>query len=261
MRVTPGTGGRPPPPRRDRECHPRPQVWCRAQSSPSGRFAANAAWLAVQVLAHNLARWAARIGLGEELVTTRPSGDASSPWLDGSPARCVVSLCIFPSAGPGLSRSLSPWPDCELYHSQPDGAVGAYPPTRLPNGLAILRQAGLPASLAACCAANLAHHRHCRPSTFPFCGHRTLYPTDLVRIKATPSRSGASHPLPPRHGHIPSVDSGLTLNSEPPRLYVAAVTRTKRSAHVMDFRSDLYHAIVSEFARLGISHPDHANLT
>ena len=38
---------------------------------PSGRFAANAAWLAVQVLAHNLARWAARIGLGEQLLTTR----------------------------------------------------------------------------------------------------------------------------------------------------------------------------------------------
>ena len=28
------------------------------------RFAANAAWLAVQVMAHNLARWTARIGLG-----------------------------------------------------------------------------------------------------------------------------------------------------------------------------------------------------
>ena len=38
---------------------------------PSGRFAANAAWLAVQVMAHNLARWAARIGLGEQLVTTK----------------------------------------------------------------------------------------------------------------------------------------------------------------------------------------------
>ena len=38
---------------------------------PSGRFAANAAWLAVQVLAHNLARWAARIGPGEQLVTTK----------------------------------------------------------------------------------------------------------------------------------------------------------------------------------------------
>ena len=34
---------------------------------PSGRFAANAAWLAVQVMAHNLARWAARIGLGEAI--------------------------------------------------------------------------------------------------------------------------------------------------------------------------------------------------
>ena len=38
---------------------------------PSGRFAANGAWLAVQVLAHNLARWTARIGLGEQVVTTR----------------------------------------------------------------------------------------------------------------------------------------------------------------------------------------------
>ncbi len=39
---------------------------------PSGRFAANSAWRAVQVIAHNLARWTARIGLGEpEVVTTK----------------------------------------------------------------------------------------------------------------------------------------------------------------------------------------------
>ena len=38
---------------------------------PSGRFAANAAWLAVQVMAHNLARWTSRIALGETLVTTK----------------------------------------------------------------------------------------------------------------------------------------------------------------------------------------------
>ena len=38
---------------------------------PSGRCAANAAWLAVQVIAHNLARWTARLGLGEGIVTTR----------------------------------------------------------------------------------------------------------------------------------------------------------------------------------------------
>ena len=36
---------------------------------PSGRFAANAAWLAVQVMAYNLARWTARIG--GELKTLR----------------------------------------------------------------------------------------------------------------------------------------------------------------------------------------------
>ena len=38
---------------------------------PSGRFAANAAWLAVQVMAHNLARWTARIGLNVGIVTTK----------------------------------------------------------------------------------------------------------------------------------------------------------------------------------------------
>ena len=38
---------------------------------PSGRFPANAAWLAVQVMAHNLARWTTRIGLDEQLVTTK----------------------------------------------------------------------------------------------------------------------------------------------------------------------------------------------
>ena len=38
---------------------------------PSGRFAANGAWLAVQVMAHNLARWTARLGLGAGIVTTR----------------------------------------------------------------------------------------------------------------------------------------------------------------------------------------------
>jgi len=38
---------------------------------PSGRFAANGAWLAIQVMAHDLARWTARLGLGEGIVTTK----------------------------------------------------------------------------------------------------------------------------------------------------------------------------------------------
>ena len=36
---------------------------------PSGRFGANAAWLALNVIAHNLSRWVSRIGLGETLIT------------------------------------------------------------------------------------------------------------------------------------------------------------------------------------------------
>ena len=38
---------------------------------PSGKFGANGAWLAIQVLAHNLARWTARLGSGSGVVTTK----------------------------------------------------------------------------------------------------------------------------------------------------------------------------------------------
>jgi hypothetical protein len=37
---------------------------------PSGRFGANAAWLGFNVMAHNLARWTSRLGLGETLIAT-----------------------------------------------------------------------------------------------------------------------------------------------------------------------------------------------
>lgn len=37
---------------------------------PSGRFGANAAWLGFSVIAHNLARWVSRLGLGEDLIAT-----------------------------------------------------------------------------------------------------------------------------------------------------------------------------------------------
>ena len=37
---------------------------------PSGRFGANAAWLALNVIAHNLARWTTRLGLSETIIAT-----------------------------------------------------------------------------------------------------------------------------------------------------------------------------------------------
>ena len=74
---------------------------------PSGRFAANAAWVALHVLSHNLAHWAARIGLGEQLVTTKLRRRLFP--MAGQLTRSVRRLiCIFPGAGPGLSRPLSP---------------------------------------------------------------------------------------------------------------------------------------------------------
>jgi len=38
---------------------------------PSGKFGANGAWLVIQVLAHNLARWTARLGFGVGILTTK----------------------------------------------------------------------------------------------------------------------------------------------------------------------------------------------
>ncbi len=61
---------RSPPPCRDREHHPRSQIRVCLNHLPSGRFRANAAWLAFNVIAHNLARFCTRIGLSDTLITT-----------------------------------------------------------------------------------------------------------------------------------------------------------------------------------------------
>ena len=42
---------------------------------PWGRFAASAAWPAIQVMAQNLNRWAARISLGDQPASTK-----TRPW-------------------------------------------------------------------------------------------------------------------------------------------------------------------------------------
>ena len=75
---------------------------------PSARFAANGAWLAVQVMAHNLARWTARIGL-VITKTLRRQGRA----------RRAASLCISPGAGLGKPSSVAPWPGCKPFRSRP----------------------------------------------------------------------------------------------------------------------------------------------
>ena len=96
---------------------------------PSGRFAANAAWLAVQslprarygVIAHNLARWTTRIGLGEHLVTTKTLRRRFFSLAGASPAQLAASPCISPGAGPGNASSAAPWPGCAPCRFLPDG--------------------------------------------------------------------------------------------------------------------------------------------
>ena len=75
---------------------------------PSGRFAANAAWMAFNLIAHNLGRWTERIGLGRQaapMTTKTHSGPGCSPCRGGSPPRAENRPFTCPPAGPGKTSS------------------------------------------------------------------------------------------------------------------------------------------------------------
>ena len=170
---------------------------------PSGRFAANAAWLAIQAMAHNLARWTARIGLGEQIVTVKTLRRRFFS-LAGRLTRSARRLtpCTFPNAGPGKPSSVAPWLGCEPCHSLPDGAhrqlrhhptLTRHPIEGLPNSCR-MGQPALPAasgpSMSTATPPSLA-------ATGPTC------PKSARKI-ASP-RPSRPIPVPPRRG---SVDSG-----------------------------------------------------
>ena len=144
---------------------------------PSGRFPANAAWLAVQVMAHNLTRWAARIGLGEQLVTTktlRRRFFSIAGRLTHTARRLTLHL---PSAGPGKPSSVAPWPDCAPFPYQPDGAPSAPDPsTGQPQGLSRKLMPAQPASATS----GLPPGRFRRPPAGHWRGHRPLPSTPSI---------------------------------------------------------------------------------
>ena len=180
---------------------------------PSGRFAANAAWLTVQVLAHNLARWTARLGLGEQIVTTKTLRRRFFSLAARLTRSARRSPCICPSVGPGKPSSVVPWPDCGPCHSRPDGARlpltrhpanGTSPPTRARSASEPLL---LHAALTISPSAATAGPQHplgvaTAPCTQPYLLDQAL----TVSFHCLPSL--ASHPLSHLHGYIPSVDSG-----------------------------------------------------
>jgi len=74
---------------------------------PSGRFAANGAWLAIVVMAHDLARWTARLGLGEGIVTT-PSLRRQLFGLPGRLTRSARMVTLhLPARWPWAERFLA----------------------------------------------------------------------------------------------------------------------------------------------------------
>ena len=62
---------------------------------PSGRFGANAAWLALGAVAHNLARWSARLG-----GITERGGPVASPPCAGVTSACPATSLARPGARP-----------------------------------------------------------------------------------------------------------------------------------------------------------------
>ena len=75
---------------------------------PSGRFDYNAAWLAVQVMAHSLAGWTARLALAQQIVTTKTLRRRFFSLAGRLTRSSPCSPCICPSAGLGKPSSAAP---------------------------------------------------------------------------------------------------------------------------------------------------------
>ena len=175
----------------------------------TGRFPANGAWLASQVLAHNLARWTTRIGLGEQLVTTKTLRRRFSSLAGRLTRSARRPLCICHSVGPGKPSSVAPWHDCAPSHSQPDGAPSAADPPSGPlNVPTNSRQPSPRRALLAHRISNYVRPNHGGPPSSGLCGHLT--PPSSPSIGIWPGLFALPCPstLVSTPAHIASVDSG-----------------------------------------------------
>ena len=160
-------------------------------------------------MAHNIARWTARIGLGEQVVTTKTLRRRFFS-LAGRITRSARRLTLhLHSAGLGKPSSIVPWPDCAPCHSLPDGGGGNRPPSGQPNVPANSRQSGLRVPLAVSSPRYLAlTNIRRRSQSLPAATE------DKHRPPSTPNRAWTiALPCPYRPFRccivIPSVDLGL----------------------------------------------------
>ena len=119
---------------------------------PSGRFAANGAWLAVQVMAHNLARWTARIGPGS---ADRDHQDPQTTGLCLGRTDHPLGTPIDPASSPALALggAVQPRPGPTASHSTPSLQL-----TQRPRNLAPPRSARVPC----CVSSRHPAHRNSR---------------------------------------------------------------------------------------------------
>ena len=172
---------------------------------PSGRFAANAAWLAVQVMAHYLARRIVRIGLGEHVVTTKTLRRRFFS-LAGRLTRSARRLT--PASAPALALGnpvqWRPGPIASHSSSCLTAPLVPDPPTDYPTA-SKTRARSVPERLWLYATLTISPStRHCGPLTSPLRGYRTPHSAISIEIKPSPSLSLASHPLSDQHGYIPS---------------------------------------------------------
>ena len=78
---------------------------------PSGNFGANAAWLWIQALAHNVCRWLRQIGDPRQGVLTAATLRRRIIAVP-SPARVAAACCICPATGPGRGCLTGSWVGC-----------------------------------------------------------------------------------------------------------------------------------------------------
>ena len=111
---------------------------------PSGRFGANAAWLGLNVMAHNLARWTSRLGLGETLIAT----DTLRRRYLRLPGRLTSSARKFtlhmPKRWPWRSASTPPSPICAPSSWSPEAANKAAATRADPSSTPTTDSAGTP---------------------------------------------------------------------------------------------------------------------
>ena len=119
-------------PRRDRERHSRPQVRRRSAVRPfnalgwpgPGQQPHAVRTCPHRKLAGRSPEWTARIGLGEQIATTKTLRRRFFSLVGRLTRSARRPACICHSAGLGKPSSVAPWHGCERFHSQPDGARG-----------------------------------------------------------------------------------------------------------------------------------------